>query len=69
VCTIRFYLEEVVNENNIFIYVGKLLGPNFILFISKLSPRDPTKAQDKIPIPRWSGDRKILNFTQGNFYY
>ena len=43
------------------------------IITSKLSPRDPTKAQATIPIPRWNGDaifvRKILNFTQGNFYY
>jgi hypothetical protein len=70
-----------VNKNNIFIYVGKLFEPSLILVFflmillhiflkiitSKLSPRDPTKAQATIPIPRWSGDaifvRKILNFT------
>jgi hypothetical protein len=31
VCTFRFYLEVIVNENNIFIYVGKFFESTSII--------------------------------------
>ena len=61
-----FMWVNCLDKVSFYFFLKDICSDVLKIIIPKLFPRESTKAQDKIPNPRWSGDtifvRKILNF-------